>query len=33
MGYCVPLNDARGVTVDLIGDLQLDASLHRARLY
>jgi sigma-54 dependent transcriptional regulator, acetoin dehydrogenase operon transcriptional activator AcoR len=32
MGYCVLLTDARGVTVDFIGDLQLDASLHRAGL-
>jgi transcriptional regulator of acetoin/glycerol metabolism len=33
MGYCVLLTDARGVTVDFIGDLQLDASLRRAGLY
>ncbi len=33
MGYCVLLTDARGVTVDYIGDLQLDASLRRAGLY
>jgi transcriptional regulator of acetoin/glycerol metabolism len=32
-GYCVLLTDARGVTVDFIGDLQLDASLRRAGLY
>ena len=30
MGYCVLLTDARGVTVDFIGDLQLDASLRKA---
>jgi transcriptional regulator of acetoin/glycerol metabolism len=33
MGYCVLLTDARGVTVDFIGDLQLDASLRKAGLY
>ncbi|MBS0446306.1 MAG: sigma-54-dependent Fis family transcriptional regulator [Proteobacteria bacterium] len=33
MGYCVLLTDARGVTVDFIGDLQLDATLRRAGLY
>ena len=33
MGYCVLLTDARGVTVDFIGDLQLDQSLRRAGLY
>jgi transcriptional regulator of acetoin/glycerol metabolism len=33
MGYCVLLTDERGVTVDFIGDLQLDASLRRAGLY
>jgi len=33
MGYCVLLTDARGVTVDFIGDLQLDTSLRRAGLY
>ncbi|HOM12429.1 MAG TPA: sigma-54-dependent Fis family transcriptional regulator [Rubrivivax sp.] len=32
MGYCVLLTDARGVTVDFIGDLKLDASLRRAGL-
>ncbi len=32
MGYCVLLTDARGVTVDFIGDLQLDATLRRAGL-
>ncbi|HTT12052.1 MAG TPA: sigma-54-dependent Fis family transcriptional regulator [Burkholderiaceae bacterium] len=33
MGYCVLLTDARGVTVDCIGDLQLDTSLRKAGLY
>ena len=33
MGYCVLLTDARGVTVDFIGDLQLDGTLRRAGLY
>ncbi|MGE5337303.1 MAG: sigma-54-dependent Fis family transcriptional regulator, partial [Gemmatimonadota bacterium] len=33
MGYCVLLTDERGVTVDFIGDLQLDTSLRRAGLY
>ncbi|MBX3603625.1 MAG: sigma-54-dependent Fis family transcriptional regulator [Piscinibacter sp.] len=33
MGYCVLLTDARGVTVDFIGDLQIDATLRRAGLY
>ena len=33
LGYCVLLTDARGVTVDFIGDLQLDAALRRAGLY
>jgi transcriptional regulator of acetoin/glycerol metabolism len=32
MGYCVLLTDQRGVTVDFIGDLQLDTSLRRAGL-
>jgi transcriptional regulator of acetoin/glycerol metabolism len=32
MGYCVLLTDARGVTVDFIGDLQLDIPLRRAGL-
>jgi transcriptional regulator of acetoin/glycerol metabolism len=32
MGYCVLLTDARGVTVDFIGDLQLDTTLRRAGL-
>jgi len=33
MGYVVLLTDARGVTVDFLGDLQLDRSLRRAGLY
>jgi transcriptional regulator of acetoin/glycerol metabolism len=33
LGYCVLLTDARGVTVDFIGDLQLDPSLRKAGLY
>ena len=33
MGYVVLLTDARGVTVDFIGDLQLDPSLRKAGLY
>jgi transcriptional regulator of acetoin/glycerol metabolism len=33
MGYVVLLTDARGVTVDFIGDLQIDSSLRRAGLY
>ncbi len=33
LGYCVLLTDARGVTVDFIGDLQLDSSLRKAGLY
>jgi transcriptional regulator of acetoin/glycerol metabolism len=33
LGYCVLLTDARGITVDFIGDLQLDASLRKAGLY
>ncbi|RJF92377.1 sigma-54-dependent Fis family transcriptional regulator [Noviherbaspirillum saxi] len=33
MGYVVLLTDARGVTVDFLGDLQLDQSLRRAGLY
>ena len=33
LGYCVLLTDARGVTVDFIGDLQLDVSLRHAGLY
>jgi transcriptional regulator of acetoin/glycerol metabolism len=32
MGYCVLLTDARGVTVDFIGDLQLDSALRRVGL-
>ncbi|WP_119155252.1 sigma-54-dependent Fis family transcriptional regulator [Caldimonas tepidiphila] len=33
MGYVVLLTDARGVTVDFLGDLQLDRTLRRAGLY
>jgi len=33
LGYCVLLTDARGITVDFIGDLQLDSSLRKAGLY
>jgi len=33
LGYVVLLTDARGVTVDFIGDLQADHSLRRAGLY
>jgi transcriptional regulator of acetoin/glycerol metabolism len=33
MGYCVLLTDARGITVDFIGDLQIDSTLRRAGLY
>ncbi|MDE2095536.1 MAG: sigma-54-dependent Fis family transcriptional regulator, partial [Burkholderiales bacterium] len=33
MGYCLLLTDARGVTVDFIGDIALDTSLRRAGLY
>ncbi len=33
MGYCLLLTDARGVTVDFIGDMVLDASLRRAGPY
>ncbi len=33
LGYCVLLTDARGVTVDFIGDLSLDHSLRKAGLY
>lgn len=33
LGYVVLLTDARGVTVDFIGDLQLDRSLRKAGLY
>ncbi len=32
VGYCALLTDARGVTVDFIGDLQQDATLRRAGL-
>ncbi|MDE2456074.1 MAG: sigma-54-dependent Fis family transcriptional regulator, partial [Burkholderiales bacterium] len=33
MGYCLLLTDARGVTVDFIGDLSNEHSLRRAGLY
>ncbi len=33
MGYVVLLTDARGVTVDFIGDLVLEPSLRKAGLY
>ena len=33
MGYCVLLTDARGVTVDFLGDLVFEPSLRRAGLY
>ncbi len=33
MGYAVLLTDARGVTVDFIGDIQVDQSLRTAGLY
>ncbi|MEJ8840054.1 sigma-54-dependent Fis family transcriptional regulator [Ramlibacter sp. AN1133] len=33
LGYCVLLTDAGGVTVDFLGDLQLDATLRHAGLY
>ena len=33
LGYVVLLTDARGITVDFIGDLQLDPSLRKAGLY
>lgn len=33
MGYCVLLTDAKGITVDFIGDIQLDSSLRKAGLY
>jgi len=33
MGYVVLLTDARGVTVDFIGDLQVEPSLRKAGLY
>ncbi|WP_194712605.1 sigma-54-dependent Fis family transcriptional regulator [Noviherbaspirillum soli] len=33
LGYVVLLTDARGVTVDFMGDLQLDRSLRKAGLY
>lgn len=33
LGYAVLLTDARGITVDFIGDIQLDPSLRKAGLY
>ncbi len=33
MGYCLLLTDARGITVDFIGDLALDVPLRKAGLY
>ena len=33
LGYAVLLTDAKGVTVDFIGDIQLDPSLRKAGLY
>jgi len=33
LGYCVLLTDARGVTVDFLGDLVVEPSLRRAGLY
>ena len=33
LGYCVLLTDARGVTVDFIGDLAIDGKLRGAGLY
>jgi transcriptional regulator of acetoin/glycerol metabolism len=33
MGYCVLLTDAKGITVDFIGDIQLDSNLRKAGLY
>lgn len=33
MGYCVLLTDANGITVDFIGDIQLDSNLRKAGLY
>ena len=33
LGYCVLLTDARGVTVDFLGDLQIEPSLRKAGLY
>ena len=33
LGYAVLLTDAQGVTVDFIGDIQLDPSLRKAGLY
>lgn len=33
LGYAILLTDSHGVTVDFIGDIQLDASLRKAGLY
>ena len=33
LGYCVLLTDAKGVTVDFIGDLLFEPSLRKAGLY
>ncbi|MEN9417076.1 MAG: hypothetical protein RI988_696, partial [Pseudomonadota bacterium] len=33
LGYCVLLTDARGVTVDFLGDLVFEPSLRKAGLY
>ncbi len=33
LGYCVLLTDARGVTVDFLGDLVIEPNLRRAGLY
>ena len=33
LGYAVLLTDARGITVDFIGDIQMDPSLRKAGLY
>ncbi|WP_024538870.1 sigma-54-dependent Fis family transcriptional regulator [Comamonas badia] len=33
LGYCVLLTDARGVTVDFLGDLQTEPGLRKAGLY
>ncbi len=33
LGYCVLLTDARGVTVDFLGDLQIEPGLRKAGLY
>jgi len=33
LGYCVLLTDARGVTVDFLGDLVFEPSLRKVGLY